>query len=574
MIRKYLMMGIKLIIAAVPKSVRKQGKRSPWLTSLYSRNLQKSGLSYGIPTKKKTAKLYASLIVMQNKQLAGLAESDSSFSLVILAENPDLLDFTLKQVVDRQDIKEIIIVSDLISFSSVAHKNTGSSISFCKQLPLDISLESVFVINAGDLLHESLNTVLATFSSSVAQLGFVDSDFCSKGFKRHSPKLHAQWDPDLQLSSGNINTGLWIRNSDVFKKTLPLLHGKTGVADFLVALSVEYDELIIDHAPFVMVHTLDNVQFESAPISDRAIKQFDKIAVLSNHPKLPLLRVEWKIQQTPLVSLIIPTKNSRKLVKMCIESILTKTTYKNYEILLIDNQSDEQESLDYFAELQSHPQISVLQYNQQFNYSAINNFAVNKAKGDVIGLINNDVEVIEPDWLTYMVGQVCRKNIGCVGAKLLYPDGRIQHAGVVMGYGGGAGHAHKYFPHEHSGYLNRLASSNRFSAVTAACLLVKKADYVRVGGLDEQNLEVAFNDVDFCLKVLDLGKSNLYCAEAVLYHHESVTRGFDDTYEKQARFEKELSYLQKKWFKYIKRDPAYSPNLTLKRENFSIKECP
>jgi GT2 family glycosyltransferase len=171
-----------------------------------------------------------------------------------------------------------------------------------------------------------------------------------------------------------------------------------------------------------------------------------------------------------------------------------------------------------------------------------------------------------------MVGHAIRSDIGCVGAKLLYPDDRIQHAGVVLGYGGGAGHAHKCFPRYHPGYQNRLIASHNFSAVTAACLLVKKADYLAVGGFNDKDLTVAFNDVDFCLRVLQLGRRNLYCAEAVLYHHESISRGLDDTHAKRARFAKELQYLQTNWQSYITHDPAYNPNLTLRHENFSIKQ--
>lgn len=202
---------------------------------------------------------------------------------------------------------------------------------------------------------------------------------------------------------------------------------------------------------------------------------------------------------------------------------------------MIDNGSTEQESLAYFEQVSQHPKVRLLKYDHPFNYSAINNFGVKQAKGEVIGLINNDIEVISGDWLTYMVGHAQRKDIGCVGAKLYYSDDRVQHAGVVMGYGGGAGHAHKYFPRFHTGYLNRLVATHRFSAVTAACLIVEREIFEKVGGLNE-TLAVAFNDVDFCLRVRELGYSNLYCAEAELYHHESVSRGLDVTPEKAARF--------------------------------------
>jgi GT2 family glycosyltransferase len=260
------------------------------------------------------------------------------------------------------------------------------------------------------------------------------------------------------------------------------------------------------------------------------------------------------------------------LVKACINSILNKTLYNNFEIILVDNNSDDPLCLEYFRVLNAHPKIRVLSYPKPFNYSAINNFAVKHARGEVVGLINNDIEVISSSWLDYMVSLVQFADVGCVGAKLLYGDGRIQHAGVVMGYGGGAGHAHKYFPRWHHGYLNRLAATNEFSAVTAACLLVKKKDYLAVDGLNECDLTIAFNDVDFCLKVLQLGKRNIYCAEAELYHHESISRGADNTKEKQLRFANELKYLQDSWKNYIENDPAYNSSLTLSRENFALKE--
>ena len=272
------------------------------------------------------------------------------------------------------------------------------------------------------------------------------------------------------------------------------------------------------------------------------------------------------------MSLIIPTKNAWQLVKACIDSIQQKTLYSRYEILLIDNGSDEPESLQYFESLKEQRNVRVLRYPGPFNYSAINNFGVRKAHGEIVGLINNDIEVIEPSWLRYMVGHAVREDIGCVGAKLLYSDERVQHAGVVLGYGGGAGHAHKYFPKAHSGYLHRLAASSNYSAVTAACLLVKRSHFEAVRGLNEVDLAVAFNDVDLCLKVAALGVRNVYCAEAELFHHESVSRGSDLTPEKAARFHKELQYLQSTWRHIIERDPCYSENLTLRRENFAIKE--
>ena len=331
-------------------------------------------------------------------------------------------------------------------------------------------------------------------------------------------------------------------------------------------------DINVNHSTATLVHL--NLSDKSTTSNLYALKNTvlrHKHVLIEVDEQTQVNRALWHFDSQPLVSLIIPTKNSKELVKACIESIREKTIYKNYEILLIDNGSDEEASIRYFETLAELPEVHVLNYPGPFNYSAINNFGVKHAKGQVVGLINNDIEVISPDWLTYMVGHVMRDDIGCVGAKLLYSDGRIQHAGVVLGYGGGAGHAHKHFPRYHPGYLKRLAATQNYSAVTAACLLVKRSHFGAVGGLDEENLAVAFNDVDFCLRVRELGVRNLYCAEAELYHHESVSRGLDISPEKAARFNRELEYLQTKWSHVIKHDPAYNPNLTLKRENFALK---
>jgi GT2 family glycosyltransferase len=370
-----------------------------------------------------------------------------------------------------------------------------------------------------------------------------------------------------------VKTGIVIDGIQTIKSLLCFAqqHNQTAIiALWMSELYLTKSSVEINHIEYCLVHQAITNDFQW----NRELMK------LSHHPisisrggSKESAKIIWKHTSTPLVSLIIPTKNAKLLVQTCIDSILSKTTYAHYEILVIDNNSDDPEALEYFESLQkSQSNIRVLRYPYLFNYSAINNFAVKHAKGEIIGLINNDVEVISQNWLGDMVGHAQREDIGCVGAKLLYPDNRVQHAGVVMGYGGGAGHAHKYFPRYHSGYLHRLVATNNFSAVTAACLLVKKSDYEAVNGLNEKDLTVAFNDVDFCLNILKLGRRNIYCAEAELYHHESVTRGYEDTKEKQQRFQSELHYLTTQWASYIDHDPAYNPNLTLQRENFSIKE--
>jgi GT2 family glycosyltransferase len=265
-------------------------------------------------------------------------------------------------------------------------------------------------------------------------------------------------------------------------------------------------------------------------------------------------------------------RDSVELLESCVRSILDKTTYENYEIIIIDNGSVQPETLDFFETItEEDSRIKVLPYNLPFNYSAINNYGVEQAKGEVIGLVNNDIEVISPEWLEEMLRHALRPEIGCVGAKLYYEDDTIQHAGVIVGLGGVAGHSHKHFPRMSYGYFCRLKIVQNLSAVTAACLLVRKSIFEQVGGLDEDNLQIAFNDVDFCLKVRNAGYRNLWTPYAELYHYESKSRGYDDTPEKAKRFASEIKHMKSKWGQLLKVDPYYSTNLTLAREDFSIK---
>ena len=274
---------------------------------------------------------------------------------------------------------------------------------------------------------------------------------------------------------------------------------------------------------------------------------------------------------TPLVSLIIPTYNGYEITKQAIDSILEKTTYSNYEILLVDNNSDDPLSLEYFEELESHEKVTVLRYPYPFNYSAINNFAVSHANGEIVGLINNDVEVINSEWLSEMVSNALRPDIGCVGAMLYFHNDTIQHAGVITGIGGVAGHSHKHYKRGDYGYFSRLKVVQNLSAVTAACLLVRKSVFEEVNGLNEKDLTVAFNDVDFCLKVKAKGYRNVWTPYAELYHYESISRGSEDNPEKVARFNKETGYMIKEWGASGLTDRYYNKNLSLTREDFSLE---
>ncbi len=265
------------------------------------------------------------------------------------------------------------------------------------------------------------------------------------------------------------------------------------------------------------------------------------------------------------------TRDGVQILKPCLDAILAHTSYPNYEVLILDNGSSCPDTLAYFEQVGRDERVSIHRWDHPFNFSAINNFGVQKARGEIIGLINNDVEPLDGEWLGELVGHAVRPEVGCVGAKLYYPNDTIQHAGVVLGIGGIAGHSHKYYDRRAPGYFTRLHLTQNVSAVTGACLLVRKAVYLEVGGLDEENLTVAFNDVDFCLKVREAGYRNVWTPYAELYHHESISRGAEDTPEKQARFRKETLTMKRRWGEHLNNDPFYSPNLTLEHEDFSIK---
>jgi O-antigen biosynthesis protein len=288
-------------------------------------------------------------------------------------------------------------------------------------------------------------------------------------------------------------------------------------------------------------------------------------------PALFTYRVKFLLPHPrPLVSIIIPTRNAVDVLTRCVNSLMHYTEYRDFEVLIIDNQTDEENARAYLKQCGTRSNFRILAYDRPFNYSAINNFAARHAQGAFLCLLNNDTEVITPEWLDELVMWGMQPGIGAVGAKLLYPDGTIQHAGITLGIMGLAGHAHKGFPAESLGYFNRLAVAHEVGAVTGACLLVAKAHYEAVGGMDAEHLQVAFNDVDLCLRLGAHGLRNIWTPAAVLYHRESKSRGWDDSREKRARFESEIDYMLTTWGDKLVDDPAYNPNLSRNREDFGL----
>lgn len=417
------------------------------------------------------------------------------------------------------------------------------------------------------------------------KLIYSDEDKLGEDGERCDPHFKPDWNPDLLLSQNYICHLLVIRREAIAAAGY-CRAGYEGAQDhdliLRVAATLADDEVF--HIQKVLYHWRMTAQSTASSAAAKDYSTDSGVAAVADYVesmdaaatvvagKYPnTYKVKWSLpDKPPKVSIIIPTRDQAGVLSRCVDSLLAVTDYPDYEILLIDNQSVEQETLAYFEKLKVRNNVRILSYNKSFNYSAINNFAVNQALGSVVVLLNNDTEVISGDWLGEMVSQAIRPEIGCVGAKLLYTNNMVQHAGVILGIGGVAGHSHKYFDAEDAGYFCRLHLTQNMSAVTAACLAIEKKMYLEVGGLNDVDLKVAFNDVDFCLKVRSMGLRNLWTPYAMLYHHESISRGHEDTKEKQMRFAQESVFMQQRWGESLMLDPAYNSNLTRTREDFSL----
>lgn len=464
--------------------------------------------------------------------------------------------------------------------SSGIANNTNSALQlatgeFCAFLDHDDLL-------ADHALYEVARTIV---DNPELKLVYSDEDKIDSTGARVDPHFKPGWNPDLLLSQNYI-CHLVVLRRDVIQQVGGCRTGFEGAQDHDLLLRVM--EVVtaeeVQHIPKILYHWRMAEGSTASVASAKTYTTDSGVAAITDHlsriessasveaGKYPnTYRVRWNLPTTaPKVSIIIPTRDRLDILSQCIGSVLQLTDYPNYEIIVVDNESTEPSTLDYFEQLKAQDNVSILRYEGEFNYSAINNFAVSQASGSVITMMNNDIEVIEKDWLCEMAGHAIRPEIGCVGAKLLYKNNMVQHAGVILGIGGVAGHAHKYFDAESAGYFSRLHLTQNMSAVTAACLTVEKSLYEQVGGFNENDLKVAFNDVDFCLRVRALGLRNVWTPYALLYHHESVSRGHENTHEKQARFRNEALFMQQQWGELLESDPAYNRNLTLAREDFSL----
>jgi GT2 family glycosyltransferase len=445
--------------------------------------------------------------------------------------------------------------------------------------------EWVTTLDDGDVLapHALFHVAEAINEYPYVQLLYSDEDMIDETGSRHSPYFKPNFSPELFHSQNYLNS-LTVYRADSLRAAggwRAEFDGAHGY-DLNLRVSEGAEAGAIHHIPRILYHrraaaglTVPSEKGHAYAAGLRALGEhvgrLGWAAQVEELTDLPYYRVRFDIPvPRPLVSIIIPTRDQADMLARCVESILKATTYEPFEILIVDNRSIEAKTFAYFVVATEDPRVRVVPYPQPFNYSAINNFAAQAAKGDVLAFVNNDVEVIAPDWLTEMVAWAAQEEIGCVGAKLYYPDDTIQHAGVIIGIGGAAGHSHRYFPRDHPGYFGRLKLPQTLSAVTGACLVVRKEVFFEVEGLDERFC-IDFNDVDFCLKVRAAGYRNVWTPFAELYHRERTTRGYDDTPQKRERFWNEACFMKQKWGELLDWDPFYSRHLTQEREDFSIR---
>jgi O-antigen biosynthesis protein len=420
-----------------------------------------------------------------------------------------------------------------------------------------------------------------------AKVFYADEDCIDAVRRHHSPHLRCDWNLEL-LRSHNYLNGPLVVSRDVVA-CWSNLGADASKPDWwpMVLRATELQAAVdIVHIPHVLWHKAAPLARTKepqllAPVTDADVaavqEHLHRCAVDATALRAPQggVHVRYAVPQpAPLVSLLIPTRNGLSLLRQCIESIVGKTDYHPYEIIVIDNGSDEPATLSYLSRLSADARIRVIRDDRPFNFSALNNAAARVCRGAVIGLINNDIEVIDPHWLSEMVGLAMRNDVGAVGARLWFSDRTLQHAGVILGLGGVAGHPYHKRPESDAGYFGRARLAQEFSAVTAACLVLRRVVFEEMRGLDEANLAVDYNDIDFCLRIRRAGHRVIWTPHANLFHHESATRGQARSAESVRRFEAEKEFMLRTWGVSLQNDPAYNPNLALRGRDFSISEKP
>ena len=503
-----------------------------------------------------------------------LAQSYPNWELCIANASPqeEQMAATLLRYAAKDDRIRVTELSENLGIA----QNTNQAVAFA-------SGDYIGLLDHDDLLApDALFEVARAIREKGADVVYTDEDKLD-GKEHTQPHFKPDFSPDL-LRSNNYITHFFVVKKELYEKAGGLRAGFDGAQDHdLIFRCCEMAQSIA-HIPRILYHwrthsasTADNPasKLYAYEAGKRAIEdnlqrtgEAGTVEILKDYG---FFRVRYELKERPLVSILIPTQDHTDLLGRCLDSILAKTTYENYEILLLENGSKQKETFDYYESLKGNGRIRVLTWDKPFNYSAINNFGAKKAQGDYLMFLNNDIEITTPSWIEELLSNAQRPEVGAVGCRLYYPDHTIQHAGVVIGIGGIAGHAFWGMDGRMSGYLHKAAIQRNVSAVTAAAMMMKKSVFEETGGFEEK-LAVAFNDVDLCLRIREKNYLVVYDPFCEMIHYESKTRGSEDTEEKARRFYGEVEYMRSRWSKILKEgDPFYNPNLTLTKWNYSLR---
>ena len=447
--------------------------------------------------------------------------------------------------------------------------------------------EFVGLLDHDDLLApDALYEIVRLLNEDEAyDVVYTDEDKVTTDLSEHfQPHLKPDFNLDL-LRSNNYICHFFVARRTLVEKTGGFRKEFDGAQDYDFIFRCMEEARKIGHVPRILYHwrthkasTADNpaskmYAFEAGKraIEGNLARSGIKGAVVRHTSDYGFYDITYPLQGEPLISIIIPNKDHRDTLKQCLDSVIGLSTYKNYEILIVENNSEQQETFAYYEELEQRENIRVLTWTGDFNYSAINNFAVKEAKGDYLLFLNNDIQVITPGWMEAMLANCQRPEVGIVGGRLYYPDDTIQHAGIIIGIGGIAGHAFLGMKRSRTGYLHKASLQMDYSAVTAACMMMKHEVFLNIGGFEER-LTVAFNDVDLCLRTGQEGYLVVYNPHVEMYHHESKSRGTEDSKEKVRRFQSEIEFMRSRWIGLLKEgDPYYNKNLTLSKWNYSLR---
>lgn len=407
-----------------------------------------------------------------------------------------------------------------------------------------------------------------------ADLIYTDEDCLIEKGVHCAPTFKPDWSPDLLMSVNYVGHLLVVRRTHI-EKIGGFRDRIAGYSYYDLILRLSELTRKIFHIPQILYHWREKPSSTSYLTKSKQMDMEagrevigEALARRNINGQVSIMenghyRVNYQVKGEPLISIIIPTRDGLELLSRCLDSIQSKSTYQNYEIIVVDNGSTDENTLEYLDGLTRKDRFTVLPFHGPFNYSCINNFAVSQSRGEYLLFLNNDTEVITPNWLEEMLSIAQRPETGAVGVKLIFPDKRIQHGGVILGIGGIAGHAFYGLPDNEPGYMELLTLRRNCAAVTAACLMVRRSVFIEVEGFDEK-LDVAYNDVDFCLKIADLGYLNVWTPYAVLYHYESATRRY-------SLYENNTKYFYQKWRSvFEKGDSFYNPNLTLNYHDYRI----